>query len=221
MALPLALAGAQAGLSIASSIAGNAAISKAAASQYSANKLFIERDQSVLNNQLQLAGQEINNQVGMALSGLIFQARSAQAADQAQRIEREVYGNTAVRAQAVAEMKASLTAANLKQQGEASMADIQNKLSEAKYQIEARHAQNSQAYNNAMSEQSSMFETVVGGVQGAVSGYSLGQNISLANTRLATATGQAAKATSASASLNASRNVAQNSGQLGVRPIGY
>lgn len=159
-------------LSIFGGMAENSARKKAATEQYNANKLFIERDQSVLYNQLQVAGQEINNQLGMALTDLEYQANAQQAAIAAKRAETNVYGNTAVRQRAVAQMKEALAEDRLAQQGEAQMTDIQAKLTQAKYQTESKHAQNSQAYNNAMAQQRSTFGIIAGGIDAGISGYS-------------------------------------------------
>lgn len=164
-------------LSIFGAAAENRARQKAATEQYNANKLFIERDQAVLYEQLQFAGQEVNNQIGMALTDLGYQANAQQASMAAKRAETNVYGNTAVRQRAVAQMKEALAEDKLIQQGEASMLDIQQKLTQAKYQTEAKHAQNAQAYNNAMSQQSSTFDIITGGIGAGISGYSQGMDL--------------------------------------------
>ena len=173
----LAFGIAKGALSIFGGMAENAARKKAATQQYNANKLFIERDHSVLNEQLQFAGQEINNQLGMAFTDLMKQANAQQAAIAAKRAETNVYGNTAVRQRAVAQMKEALAEDRLAQQGEAQMTDIQAKLTQAKYQTEAKHAQNAQAYNNAMAQQKSTFEIVTSGIGAGIGGYSQAMNL--------------------------------------------
>ena len=164
-------------LSIFGGMAENRARQEAATKQYNANKLFIERDQAVMNENLQFAGQEINNQLGMALTDLVYQADAQQAAIAAKRAETNTYGNTAVRQQAVAKMREELAEDKLIQQGEAQMTDIQAKLTQVKYQTEAKHAQNAQAYNNAMAQQSSTFDIVAGGIGAGISGYSQGMDL--------------------------------------------
>lgn len=164
-------------LSIFSGMAENRARKEAATKQYNANKLFIERDQAVMNENLQFAGNEINNQLGMALTDLAYQADAQQATIAAKRAETNVYGNVAVRQQAVARMKEELAEDRLIQQGEAQMTDLQAQLTQVKYQTEARHAQNAQAYNNVMAQQSSTFDIVAGGVGVGISGYSQGMTL--------------------------------------------
>ena len=164
-------------LSIFGGMAENRARKEAATKQYNANKLFIERDQAVMYENLQFAGQEINNQLGMALTDLEYQANAQQAAMAAKRAETNVYGNTAVRQRAVAQMKEALAEDRLIQQGEAQMTDLQSKLTQVKYQTEAKHAQNAQAYNNAMAQQSSTFDIVAGGIGAGISGYSQGMDL--------------------------------------------
>lgn len=164
-------------LSIFGGMAENRARKEAATKQYNANKLFIERDQAVMYENLQFAGQEINNQLGMALTDLVYQANAQQSALAAKRAETNTYGNLAVRQQAVAKMKEELTEDKLIQQGEAQMTDIQAKLTQVKYQTEAKHAQNAQAYNNAMAQQSSTFDIVAGGIGAGISGYSQGMDL--------------------------------------------
>jgi len=174
---PMTMALVQGGLSILGGMSKNAAIDEASSKQYNANKLFIERDQAVLNTQLQYAGQEINNQIGMALTDLTYQFEKAKAQQTAQQAETNIYGNTALRKQAGLAMREALQEDRLIQQGEAQMTDLQTKLTQVKYDTEAKHAQNAQAYNNAMAQKSSTFEILANGVSSGISGYSSGQDI--------------------------------------------
>lgn len=180
------------GLNILGGMAQNAAIKKAATEGYNANKLFIERDQSVAYESLLYQGQELNQQVGMALTDLGYEANRQFAAQEAKRAETNIYGNTAARQQAVAKMREALAADKVVQQGEASMMDINNRLRETKYQTEAKHAQNAQSYNNAMSQRKSSFELLVGGASGALSGYSTALNLNTAENALTIQKAQAA-----------------------------
>ena len=172
MSLQIAMAAAQAGLSILGGMAENAAIEKAATEQYNANKLFIERDQSVLNENLLYAGQEVQNQAGMALTNLIYTSKKEFAKQEAARAETNIYGNTAARQQAAADMRKELSKDAIMQQAEAALVDVNNKLRDAKYQTEAKHVQNAQNYNNMMSQRKSTFDLVMGGVSAGMQGYS-------------------------------------------------
>ena len=189
---PMTMGLVQGGLSLIGGMQRNAAIKKAATESYNANLAFIERDQAVLNEQLNNAGNEINNQAGMALTNLVYDALRAQGQQTAKRAETNVYGNTAARQMAVLAMKEELSKDNIIQQAEAKLTDVSNKLREVKYQTEAKHAQNAQSYNNAMSQQQSTFDMVAGAVGSGVSGYSQAMDFGMAQNSLAIQQQQAA-----------------------------
>lgn len=177
---PLAAGLVMGGLSVTQSLFGNAAISEAALSQYKSNKLFIERDQEVLNTQLKYAGVDVNNELGMALSDILYQAAQAQAQTTATQAETNVYGNTARRQQLAVEMQRELANDSVTQKAEAKMVDVQQKLTEVKYQTEAKHIQNIQAYNQMMSQVQSPFEILATAVGAGFSAYGTQQAIGAA-----------------------------------------
>lgn len=181
----------QGGLSIAGGLARNAAIEDAATKQYGANKLFIERDESVLQTQLQDAAQDVRSEAGAALSNLVVQTRRALGAQAAETAETNVYGNTAMRKQAVIQMREALAVDNVMQAAEAKTVDIQTRMKQVKYDTESRHAQNRQNYNNMMTQQQSSLEILAGGLSAGLSGYSTAQNIQSANYTLAMQKAQA------------------------------
>lgn len=184
MSLPIAMAGISAGLSVLGSIEGNKAITKAATAQYEANKLFIERDNAVIQNNLQMAGRDINNEVGMALTKLNFQGNSSLATIKAASAESNVYGNLAARKTGVLEMKQALEADSLMQAAEAKMTDLQVEMSNQKYATEAQHAQNMQNYSNQMSQRKSTLGIIAEGVSAGLSGYSAGTSLKSSMTSL-------------------------------------
>lgn len=192
MSLQMAMGIAQGAMSIIGDMNRNAAIKKAATESYNANLAFIERDQSVLNEQLINAGNEVNNQAGMALSNLVYEALRAEGQAGAKRAETNIYGNTAARQMAVLAMKEEMSKDNIIQQAEAKLVDVSNKLRDVKYQTEAKHAQNAQSYNNAMSQQKSSFDMVAGAVGAGVSGYSQAMDFGMAQNSLAIQKQQAA-----------------------------
>lgn len=157
--------------------AENRARREAATKSYNANKLFIERDQSVLNEQTMFQADEINNQIGMALTDLEYQALKQSATLTAKRAETGIYGGTAARQQMVADIKKELAGDRVVQQGEAQMTDLQTKLTQIKYDTEAKHAKNASAFNQAMSQQRSTFDIVASGVSAGISGYSQGMDL--------------------------------------------
>jgi hypothetical protein len=184
MALPVALGLASAGLSIASGISGNSAITKAATAQYQGNKLFIERDSSVLQNNLAWQANEVNNELGMALTALGLEADKMMAVQTVSTTERNAFGNTAMRQQAAVAMKEALQVDSLAQAAEAKMMDVQTSMWNAKYETEARHAQNMQSYNNSMSQRQSTFSILAGAASAGLSGYSAGVSLDSAMTTL-------------------------------------
>ena len=173
------------GLNILGGMAQNAAIEKAATRQYNANKLWIERDQSVAYENVLFQGDEVNRELGMQLTQLGQEGTRAVARTTATSAETNVYGNTAARLQGMARMKEALAEDNLIQAAEAKMTDVQSKLSQVKYDTEARHVQNAQSYNNMMSQQQSTFSMLAGGIGAGISGYSQTQSMNLANKQLA------------------------------------
>ena len=148
MALPVALAAASAGLSVLGGIAGNDAITKTATAQYGAQKLFIERDDKVLQTNAAYEAREVNNEIGMALTQLERQAAEAYAKATSTRAESNIYGNTAQRQQAVLDMKKALSSDSIMQEGDSKMVAVQNKMAEINYATQAKHVQNLQNYHN-------------------------------------------------------------------------
>jgi hypothetical protein len=169
-----ALAAGSAALSLLGGLEQNAQIRKTATAQYNANKAFIERDSQVIATSLLAQGLEINQGIGMALSELGLQERQATGMQTATRAETGIYGNTAMRQQAVLETKAALQADNIIQAGEAKMTELQAKLSENKYATESKHLQNAQSYNNMMSQQQSTFSLLTGAASAGMSTYFAG-----------------------------------------------
>lgn len=185
MAVPaIAMAGISAGLNIFGNIAGNAAITKTATSQYGAQKLFIDRDDKVLQTNAAYEAREVNNEIGMALTQLERQAAEAYAKATATRAESNIYGNSAARQQAVLDMKKALSSDSIMQEGEAKMVAVQNKMREINYSTQAKHVQNLQNYHNAMAQRKSTLSIVADGLAAGASGYSMGQGMELASAKL-------------------------------------
>lgn len=156
---------------------------EAAKAEYASNKLFIERNAAVAQNSLDYMAQEVNNQVGMALTDLVYSSNAANAQSRAKRAETDAFGNLAQRKEAVMAIRKEMAKDNLIQQGESSMIDVQNKMRELKYKTEDEHHQNLQAFNNRISQNKSTFDILASGVAAGVQGYSSGQSmISTQNT---------------------------------------
>jgi len=174
---PLTVGLVSGGLSIMGGILGNQAIAKQAEAQFNANTLFIERDKSVVNNQIGLQGRDVNTEIGAALTNLGYQAATASSQVATTQAERNVYGNSARRQQIAVEMQKALTADNLAQAAEAKMLQVQQQYTEAKYQSESRHIKNSEQYQQAMAQQTSTFDMITGAALAGFTGYSQGLSI--------------------------------------------
>jgi hypothetical protein len=170
-------AGVMAGLSVVGGLAGNSAISAQASRQYEANKLFIERDRQYMENQLGLLGVDVNSELGAKLSELRMQANRVFSETVATQAETNVYGNTARRLQLAVEMQEEMAADNLAQAADSKMLDVQKQLSQAKYDIDNKHRQNKQAYNQLMGTQQTAFGLIGGGIAAGFSGYTAEQTV--------------------------------------------
>jgi hypothetical protein len=174
MSAAIAMAGISAGLSILGGIESNKAITKTATAQYGANKLFIERDGAIMQNNLVYQANQVNDEIGMALTKLDMDFDRAAAETTVTQTEREVYGNTAERIQNNVEMQRSLTEDSIIQAGEANMLEVQQAMTSAKYEIENRHIQNLQSFHNQMAQRKSTLSILSEGLSAGMSGYSAG-----------------------------------------------
>jgi len=182
---PLVGASLAGGLSLLGGLFGNQAIAKQAAAQFNANTLFIERDKSVVNNQIGLQGRDVNAELGAALANLGYQAATASGQVATTQAERNVYGNSARRQQIAVDMQKALATDNLAQAAEAKMLQVQQQYTEAKYQSESRHIQNAQQYQQTMSQQKSTFDIIAGAAVAGFTGYSQGLSIDSATNTIA------------------------------------
>lgn len=172
------------GLQVAGGILGNKENTANAKAEYYSNKAFIERNYDVTQNSYEYAGEELNNQIGAALSDAVYSTLKAKGSLGASTAETGAFGNTAARKQAVLALRAEMQKDRIIQQGESQMVDLQNKMAELKYATEDQHHQNKQAFNNRMSQNKSTFDIIAGGVSAGISGYSSGlsmQSAELAN----------------------------------------
>lgn len=164
-------------LSIFGGMAENQRIQKNATAIYNADKLFIERDESIAQTGLEYNAQELNQQIGMALTDLLYTNLKTEGTVRAKRAETEIYGGTASRQEAVMAIREEMAKDKIIQQGESSMVDLQSKMRTLKYETEDRHRQNLMNYNNRISQKKSTFDIIAGGVGAGVSGYSQGLDL--------------------------------------------
>lgn len=157
-----------AGLSILSGIEGNAAISRAAKSNFYQTQNMLDQSVSVSYNNLQNQGKEVNRALGAALTDLLYQGQKATASQTAQTAETNVYGQTAVRNQRKIAMEVALMEDAIIQNGQAKMQDVQVQLTNAKYQYESNTMQNAQNFNNAISQQTSTLGLISGAISSGV-----------------------------------------------------
>ena len=174
---PLAIGAAMGGISVMSSIFGNSAISSAAKDQQKSANLFTEQASGITQNNLKNLAIDLNSEVGMALTNVAFQGNRTKSVDAANRAETNIYGNAALRKQAVLDTQQALSKDSIMQTAEAKMVDIQNKMRSAKYDTEARYASSQANYNSMMSQQTSAFNVVAGAGTAALQGYAMGKSL--------------------------------------------
>lgn len=172
------------GLNILSGMSNNAKIQKNATAIYNADKLFIERDQGIAQEGLDYNAQELQQQIGMALTDVVYTGLKTEGVVRAKRAETGTYGNTAARQEAVMAMREEMAKDKIIQQGESSMVDLQTKMRQLKYETEDRHRQNLMAYNDRISQKQSTFDMIAGGISAGISGYSQGLSMDSAATAL-------------------------------------
>ena len=183
---PITMGIASAGLSALTGFSQRAAQTRAARASYASNFAFINQGNAIAQNDLQLMGGDINNELGMQLTALAQEVRSANADVAAGQTERNVYGNTAARTSNVVEMKGALAADSLQQAAEAKMVDLQNQMRTQKYNYERQHAENKQNFNNSMAQRQSTLGILAGAAMSGVSAYGAGLNLEASQAALAT-----------------------------------
>lgn len=139
---------------------------------------------SILNQQFSVAlgglknqASEINNQIGMQLTDLNYQKRSASGQVVAASTERNIYGQTARKTQAVVAMSAAMAEDQLIQASESAMADLGSQMATAKYSRDAGVYQASSQRASAMSQMKSGFEIATGALKAGISGAQSAQNL--------------------------------------------
>ena len=145
-----------------SSIKNNEAIADASYAQQVSNNKYTEQASGITQSNLQQLGIGVNEELGMALTKLAYQDNRQQSGAAIKRSETNVYGNLALRKEAVMDTKAALSKDTVMQQAEAKMVDVQEKMRSAKYDTEARYAGAQSSYNNSMSQQKSTLDIAIG-----------------------------------------------------------
>lgn len=172
----LAAAGVMAALSIIGDDAANKKIEDQANMNFNATLNTLDQQYGVGIAGLQDQAGELRQQVGMQLTELLFQQRGAEGQVSAGNVERNIYGQTAAKTQAVVSMNASLAEDQIIQSGESAAADIGSQMRTAKYQREAGIYQASNQRAQAMSNIKSTFEIATGALKSGISGASTAQS---------------------------------------------
>lgn len=178
--MSLAVAGGvlNAGLSIMSANARNAAIENTANQNFNTTLDMLDQSFGVNIAGLYDKAQELNSQVGMQLTDLLYKEKSATAKEVANNIESNIYGQTAVRRANKVKMEAALMEDNIIQAGEAAMKDIQIGMSNAKYQRESGIYKASMQRASAINQMASPFEIAAGAFSAGMSGANAGAQLS-------------------------------------------
>lgn len=161
--------GAGAALSYLSSTAANKRIAETASSNLASSQALASQNYDVTTSQLQDKAQELNNNLGMELTNLIYSSVKSQAQGTTVLAERSVYGTTANRVLENVKMKTELTKDQLIQSAESKLVDIQNNLRNAKYNYESGNIQSGINYNNTMMQQKSSTEIIAGSLSTGLS----------------------------------------------------
>jgi hypothetical protein len=167
------------GLSIIGGAAANAKIEDQANMNFNSTLSILDQQFSVALGGLKNQANEINNQIGMQLTDLNYQKRSASGQVVAASTERNIYGQTARKTQAVVAMSAAMAEDQLIQASESAMADIGSQMATAKYQRDAGVYQASSQRASAMSQMKSPFELATGALSAGLSTASAGKNVNL------------------------------------------
>ena len=161
-------------VSVGSSLIASSEANKQAKSNAAATGASLLQNFKVTKNSIIQQANELNNQIGMELTQAQLESLKAEATTSNVVVERNVVGNTAARLQDNVEMQSTLYSNQIKQKAEANMVDIQNKLTESKYQYEAGMMQNAIQLSNATTSTTGM---ITGAVSAGMSGYSMGSKL--------------------------------------------
>ena len=166
------------GLSIIGADAENRKIENQANQNFNSTLSSLNQTFGVALNGLRLQADEVNNQIGMQLTDLNYQKRGAGGQVVAANTEKNIYGQTAKKSQAVVAMSAALAEDQLLQAAESAMADLGSQMATAKYSRDAGVYQASSQRASAMSQMKSSFQIATGalsaGLSGATSGMQAG-----------------------------------------------
>jgi hypothetical protein len=176
---PMMIAGiANATLSVIGADAANRKIEDQANQNFNSTLSSLNQTFGVALNGLRLQADEVNNQIGMQLTDLNYQKRSASGQVVAANTERNIYGQTTRKTQAVVAMSAALAEDQLIQAAESAMADLGSQMATAKYSRDAGVYQASSQRASAMSQMKSGFEIATGALQAGISGASTFSTVS-------------------------------------------
>lgn len=169
--------GGAAALSIAGGIASNKAIADTASENATATAAMLAQNYDVTKNNLNQKASELNNQIGMELTNLLYQSIDVEGKVSASMAERNIAGQTAARATQQVAVKRELSADQIRQQGESKMVDIQNEMRNAKYSYESGQLSNAISFNNAMSAVKSPLQLGLDAVTTGMSVYSIASSV--------------------------------------------
>ena len=161
-------------VSVGSSLIASSEANKQAKSNAAATGASLLQNFKVTKNSIIQQANELNNQIGMELTQAQLEGLKAEATTSNVVVERNVVGNTAARLQDNIDMQSNLYSNQIKQKAEANMVDIQNKLTESKYQYEAGMMQNAIQLSNATTSTTGM---ITGAVSAGMQGYSMGSKL--------------------------------------------
>lgn len=165
------------GLAAAGTMESNRAIAKTANANAQATAANLLQNTQVTQSQLQDKAEGVNNQLGMELTNLVYQAIAAKGKTTATVSERQAYGQSAARSQNMVGMKKALTADQMIQSAESKLIDVQNEMRNAKYSYESGMMSNTVNFNNTMSQQTGTMGMLSNAFSAGAQGYSFGKSL--------------------------------------------
>ena len=170
MAAPLIAAGlVGASLSLAAGISGNRSITKQANENWNNQLEILGLKRSIDFTNILDQTQEVQNEVGLALTNLGRESNKAKATTVASTAERNAYGATAAKMAAQVDMDASLITDSIVQSGDAAMKDLQMSLSSANYDYNSGVYQASTQRASMLNQRKGGFELLAGAASTGIS----------------------------------------------------
>lgn len=160
----------------------NEAIRTMANAQAKLKTAYLEQSKDIKVNDLLAMTQDIDNTVGLELTNLLYNAEQTKGAIKSSVAERNIYGRSASRIDAVANLKQELSADIVQGKLEQQYKSIATELDSVKLSYEKEALDIQLGLANALSQQNTNFKSNLSigleGLQAGMSGASMGSSLS-------------------------------------------